>query len=326
MQQVQDSATVGTFAFSVGVEVNMTGFSPFTQKFRVVNRDTTFQFAIATALDFVQFDAGDWLLAEIKVEKETNEWISQARLDDEMAGRLEAVNAMAEVENDDRIPDELVIISETDTSPYVRAAAATALIGYGENEIVRNALLSRVNTDTSPLVRKAAVESLAGLKDGVLKAALDRAVQDQSYAVITRAVELYASIYPEEFAVGVRPLFNLASSNNVVEKALLEAYGVVRPLEGIPYLQKYLAVQYHEDLQSAALNSLSGIATSNPDVKSSILDAIVPSLDSIHESVRYAAAVALRPFGGEQLRSLVMQKVQSEPSERVRTAMRELIN
>ena len=326
VQQVQDSVKLGTFAFSVGVEVNMTGFAPFAQKFRVVNRDTTFQFAIATALDFVQFDAGDWLLAEINVEKETNEWINQARLDDEMAGRLEAVKALASAEKDGRILDELVIISESDTSPYVRAAAAEALKQYGDEEMVRNALLTRVNTDTSPLVREAAVESLSGAADGLFKAALDRAVQDQSYAVITRAVELYAGSFPEEFAVGVRPLFDLRSSSNVVEKALLESYGVVRPLEAIPYLEKFLNPQYHEDLQSAALTSLSGIASAHPDVKSSIYQAIIPALDSIHESVRHTAVQSLRPFSGEQLRSLLTQKIQGEQSERVREVMRALLN
>ncbi|MBX2818490.1 MAG: HEAT repeat domain-containing protein [Rhodothermaceae bacterium] len=326
VKQVQDSLTVGTFAFSVGVEVNMTGFSPFTQKFRVVNRDTTFQFAIASALDFVQFDAGDWLLAEIHVEKETNEWISQARLDNEMAGRLEAVKALGEKETEGKIQDELLIIAQSDTSPYVRAGAVEALKGYGEDETVRNGLLARVRTDTSPLVRQAAMDALSVVNDVLLKEALDTGVQDQSYAVVTRAVELYADSFPNEFVVGVRPLFNLSSWNQVVERALLEEYGVVKSLEGIPYLQKFLSSRYNEDLQSTALQSLSSIAATHPEVKSSIYDAIVPSLDSIHESVRYAAAVALKPFRGEQLRALATQKVQGEQSERVRGAMRELLN
>ena len=326
VQQVQDSLTFGTYAFSVGVEVNMTGFSPFTQKFRVVSRDTTFQFAIATALDFVQFDAGDWLLAEIHVEKETNEWINQARLDDEMAGRLEAVKALATVEQDERVLDELVIISENDASPYVRAAAVEALGLYGDEEMVRNALLNRVNRDTSPLVRESSIKAMSSIKDALLKDALNRAVQDQSYAVIVRAVSLWASAFPDEFAIGVRSLFDVSSSNHVVEKALIDGYGVVRSLEGIPYLQKYLGSQYHEDLQSASLSALSSIAASHPDVKNSIYQAIVPSLDSIHEPVRYATVMAMRSFGGEQVRSLVMQKVQNEQSARVREAMRALIN
>ena len=325
VKQVQDSVKFGSFAFSVGVEVNMTGFSPFAQKFRVVSRDTTFRFAIASALDFVQFDAGDWLLADVNVQKETTEWIAQARLDNEMAGRLEAVEALAALEREGRIQDELLIVSETDTSPHVRAAAARGLGNYSEEDVVRSGLLSRVRSDRHPLVRESALVALSTTRDDILLEALNVAVQDQSYAVISRAVGVYAASFPDNFVVGVRPLFNLTSSNQVVEMALVDAYGTVRSLEGIPYLQQVLSPRYHEDLQAASLRALSQIASAHPDVKGSLFDAITPSLDSIHESVRYTAATALEPFRGGPLTTIVNQKVQSEDSERVRQAMRRLI-
>ena len=324
VKQVQDSVAIGPFAFYVNIEVNMTGFPAWTEKYRVASRDTTFRFAVASSIDFVQFDSGDWLLADIRVEKEVSEWINQVRLDDEMASRLEAVEALGGLEPENRIRDALLGVVSADSSPYVREAAVGALDTYSENDTLRTALVGAMRADNSSRVRRSILNTLNGRADGYLKEALHISLQDSSYYVVANAVETYAVSFPSEFAVAVRPLFNLTSWEHKVELAMIHSYGKVASLEGIPYLEKFIDPESGEALQVATVKAMSLIAQKHSDVKGALTNSIASVLNSVHEPVRYAAAQSLIPLKDASKSDLIDSYIQSESSARVREALRKL--
>ena len=324
--QQQDSLLIGDFGFHVDIEVNMVAAASWSQRYRVASRDTTFRFGIAGNVSFVRFDAGDWLLADIKEEKSISEWINQLQLDDEMAGRYDAAMALLGMEPESQIRDILTTTLKNDPSEYVRRAIADGLQKYSESIGVRTALADVVSSDRDAAVRRLALTSLSDARDVYVSGALDAAISDSSYAVIAKAVEIYASKYPERTNEKLRSLFDLESWKNEVEMAMIKAYKSVASVEGIPYLQKHLGFHYHETLQVESIQALTAIAQQHNEVRVSIAEAVVPSLGSVHEPVRFAAAVALQTMRVTRQRASMEPYLQQESSGRVKAILEQLVN
>ena len=323
--QLQDSLRIGNFAFNVDIEVNVVGAQPWTQRYRVASRDTTFRFGIAGTISFVRFDAGDWLLAEVTSVKDLSEWMNQMRLDDEMASRYDAVQAINQFERSDQVKFILLETLEREKDSYVRSAIVEGLSSYSDENDVRDALLRRVQSDEDSAVRLSALRAMSGVNDLVFLNALKSALNDQSYVVVAEAVKFYAGSYRGDVVPAIRHLFNVESWQYLVELAVIDAYGSLAALEGIPYLQKHVSFVYDEKVQIASLGALSRIALQHLEVRSSIAQTIMDSMESVNEAVRYAAAVALQPIHDSTQRGEIQRYLQSEPSPRVRQQLELLI-
>jgi aminopeptidase N len=319
--QVQDSIRLGTFSFEVDIEVNMDGAEPWVQRYRISTRDTTFRFAIPGGVNFVRFDAGDWVLADIHETKEVYEWSNQVRYDDEMAGRYDAVVALGNLEPQDEIRDVLIDVLQSDLDPFVRKAAAEYLIPYAGQPDVRVYLGNTVRSDQDAGVRRAALDVLGSLQDEMLLSALRAALQDPSYLVAARGVELFATYYNGEAVSEFRSLYSATSWDNTIERALVSAYGTLAAIEGIPYLQDHLADSFDREIQANSLQSLARIAGAHAEVRANIVQSILGALDSVKEPVRYAAVQALQPLRDAEIATEMSRRMASEPSNRIRQLM-----
>lgn len=324
--QLQDSLELGPFALDVNIEVNVQGVSPWTQQYRLASRDTTYRFAIAGAIGFVHFDEGDWALADIEVEKDLQEWLNQIRMDDEMAGRLDAARALANFDPTPRIRDALIRVLGQETSLHVREAVVQALRHYNREAGVRAALAQIVQQGPHSNVRSAALVALQDTTDAYLKSALDMALADQSYEVVAGAVEIYSTAYPVDAITAYRRLYDLGSWKNRVEHSLIEAYGRLGSVEGIPYLQKMREPIQDEEIQMASIDALSSIASQNPGVRSSVAQSLLNSLDSVHEPVRFRALQVLLPMIDSSQLSQLRARLQGDPSARIRQLVQNTSN
>ncbi|MEM8487193.1 MAG: M1 family aminopeptidase [Bacteroidota bacterium] len=323
--QVQDSARVGLFAFDVDIEVNVPNAAPWVSRYRVATQDTTFRFAIAGDISFVRFDRGDWLPAEINVKKSIVEWQNQARYDDEPAGRYDAVVALADQPENANVRNVLLHVLQSDDAAFVREAAAAALDMYGKDEVVRPFLLKAVTGDRESGVRKQALATLAQTNDEQLKQALASAINDNSYVVTAEAIRIYADVEPLQAVQEMRPLFDVVSWDNTVETAMIDAYGRINAIEGIPYLQARMASENRESIQIAAIEALSGIAQYNPDARGSIAQYIVGKVNSPSEPVRFAIVQALEPIFDDYVVTALNRHLQGESSGRIRPIIQRMV-
>ncbi len=326
VEQVQDSARVGVFAFDVDIEVNIPNAAPWVSRYRVASQDTTFRFAIAGDVSFVRFDRGDWLPADIRVTKSVGEWQNQARYDDEPAGRYDAVMALAEQPANENVRNVLLHVLQSDEAAFVREAAARALGLYGKDEIVRPFLLKAATGDRKSSVRKTALAALSQVNDAQLKQALNTAIKDNSYMVTAEAIRIYADVEPLQAIQEMRPLFDVSSWDNTVETAMIDAYARINAIEGIPYLQARMAAENRETIQIAAVEALAGIAQYNPDVRGSIAQYIVGKVNSPSEPVRFAIVQALEPIFDDYVVTALNRHLQGENSGRIRPIIQRIVN
>lgn len=326
IQQQQDSIQVGNFSFGVDIEVNVQGSDPWTQRYRVASRDTTFRFAIPGNVSFIRFDAGDWVLGDISVDKNLQEWFNQAKYDDEMAGRYDAVQGLGQYERDHAIRDVLVSALQLDEDPFVRKEAAIQLGKvYSDQQDVRVFLGNAVRNDQDAGVRREALSALGMAQDEMLLGALRAAIEDPSYLVTAKAIELYAGYYGNQAIPVFRSLYGVKSWNNTIELALVDAYGKLRAIEGIPYLQDQLTGASGQDLKINSLASLARIAQYHSDVRGNVAQSILRALDNKNEPVRYAAVQALAPLNDASISSEVNRRMPSESSLRIREAMARIV-
>ena len=326
VRQIQDSLAIGNFSFEVDIEVNMTGAEPWVERYRVASTDTTYRFAIPGGMSFARFDAGDWALAEITVTKSLSEWLNQLAYDDEPAGRYDAVVALKNLQPGNEIQDALIRALRNDQAAFVRQAAAEALGTYADQTPVRDQLLSSVQSDEKSVVRRTALNSLGSVVDDHLLQALRAGVNDASYFVAADAVRLLTKSYPADAVSEIRPLFEVKSWNNIVETAIIEAYGELRSLEGISYLQERLKPEADEEVQIASVRALSSIASAHSDVQRNVAQSILAVLNHPQEPVRFAAVQALQPLNNPEILANIRGRIPSESSTRVRQAMELLSN
>ena len=326
VHQAQDSVRIGNFAFDVDIEVNLPGASPWVSRYRVASRDTTFRFAIAGDVSFVRFDAGDWVAGDISVEKSISEWQNQARFDDEPAGRYDAVLALSDLDTNVNIRNVLLHVLQSDDAGFVRVAAAKALEEYSTEAEVRPYLLKAIEADNDAAVRRSALTALARMQDDTLEQGLDKALADQSYLVAAEAIRVYADTNPLQAIQKMRPLFDVKSWDHTIERAMIEAYGKINAIEGIPYLQARLADENDQVVQQASFEALSGIAQYNPDIRSNIAQFIVAKISSPNETIRFAAVRALEPIFDEQTIASLSAHLPGESSSRVRQVISRIVN
>ncbi|MEZ4698815.1 MAG: M1 family aminopeptidase [Rhodothermales bacterium] len=326
VRQVQDSLLFLPFRFDVQVELNIQGgTAPFMQRFTVADRDTTFRFALAGDVTFARFDVGDWLLADIHVDKPLSEWIAQVRGDDEMAGRYDAVVALGELEPTNEIRDAILQTLVRDPHHTVRQAAAAALNGYAGDPVVRQTLSNTARTDTDAAVRKAALLSLSRYADSVLLSTLRGTIADPSYAVTAESVRLFARAYPNEALPAMRSLFEVDSWKSTVELAMIEGYSTIAAVEGIPYLEARLNPAEPEDVRAAAADAMGVIARAQPGIGEGVGRSLVALLDDGIEMERFSAAQALRSVNIAPLREDIRRCLAKETSARVRSQLEQLV-
>ena len=323
VEQIQDSLKTGVFAFEVDVELN-TGFGPgMVQRFQIASRDTTLNFALFGGVSYVRFDAGDWLLADIEVHKDSLEWMAQLQYAEDPSARFDAATALGTVLPAQVIMDGLLNALDNEQSGWVRAAIAGALATYTREPRVRTALSRLLNEEEDPRVKRAALQSLARFKDPVLKEALAVGLYDPSYKVAAMSISLLAQHFPESVGESFFPLHQVTSWQSEIETALLKAYGTLGSEVGTTYIKQSLQPLKAPAVRSAAIEALTTQLEENPVLVDQLLPLIAEQLASQTPNVRLAAARALgRPAIREAAKGYLQQALKIEKDASVQRALK----
>jgi aminopeptidase N len=327
VEQVQDTARTGLFDFEVDIELNFYTLEPYQQRVRVNTKDTTFVFAGSSPISFLRFNAGDWLLADVRSEKPVDEWITQLRRDDEVAGRYHAVGALARQEPAKEVRDALTAAATNDAHPLIRARAAEALARYGDDSYAVRVLLERAEDDEASSVRLAALNSLEDTPDSRVLDAVRAILADEtaSYRVTAAAIGLIAARDSANALSTFEPLYDIDSWRDTVERALVAAIDTLKQPAGLPYLLRQLEAGKPDALVTAALDAAAPMVAEATDLHSELLDRLGHLLSARSEAVRLRTVRVLGALPDPAATDMLEQRQAVESSARVRQAIERIL-
>lgn len=184
------------------------------------NKSESFEFVFDQEPLLVRFDEGNYLLKELTFKKSSGELIYQAENDD-VIGRLSAVDELKAFNSDPLAMDEWVKRATSDSFWAVRQAALVNLAKYsGRNylELIKGAV-----KDENSKVRQSAVRILGDLKDPSFVKLLKKVFEsDNSYVVQAEVLRSIGKCGGKKELSFLKRAETQKSHRNVVSKAATE--------------------------------------------------------------------------------------------------------
>ncbi len=220
IRQVQDTLASSVFRLPVQVGV-WTGSGKTVHGITVCRAEEEFVISLDGEPELVVVDAGADLLAEIRHQKRTDEWIRQYLNADHVVLRWTALDSLAGEIDSDRVTD-LVIRALEDPFRMIRQKAAGLFAGYkgGRLSTVETKLRQMAKADPDPVVRAEAIWVLGTLAAQGYAEFLKGMLNDPSYFVVSVALEAYLRTGPAD-APKVAERFRSAP-----DAAILDAVGM----------------------------------------------------------------------------------------------------
>ncbi|MEM1043097.1 MAG: M1 family aminopeptidase [Bacteroidota bacterium] len=324
--QRQDLANAPTFAFETNIELNYPNQPREVRRVRIARADTTLRFSVPEAPSFVRFDEGNWTFADILLRQPLAETLVQAVEDDEMAGRYDAVVALAGRDLNLQVREVLLRAATEDAHPLVRERAAGALEPYAGIPEVTETLAQLGQADETPAVRRAALRSLAEADSAALvRPALRAALDDASYLTQAQAVRLYAKRFRDDAFDAVQPLLDAPLSwRGRVEQALVEVITEYRlgGVAGAEYLAAQTDVLRPDPVRLSAIEGLLVLGRRDEDIRMFAAGALAARVGDLRPAVREAVAEALGEIGDAAALEALEAQAEVERDADVQAALR----
>jgi aminopeptidase N len=160
----------------------------------------TFTFDVASSPSLVNFDAEKQLLAKTTFEKTKEEYIFQYKNAPLWGDRDEAIDYFKEHMDDKAIVDIMKSIAQNDPWKKFRSDAIIALSEVAKDKEVelKPLFISISEKDANTKVRAAAIKALASnYKGDDLNALYEKALNEQSYAIVSEGFDAIAKTNPE---------------------------------------------------------------------------------------------------------------------------------
>ena len=268
----------------------------------------------------VNFDYGSTLIKELKFDKPTAELTYQLTRDEDVMGRVWALNQLAARMKEQATPTTekeqigTVLAAALADDKYwgMRVEAATALSG-APGSASRTALLAAVK-DRDARVRARAITSLAATKDAALAPVYIQALSDQSYATIrAAALALGATKSPAAYDA-LANLLNVPSWRNNIRASALGGLSALGDRRSLDVALRYAAPGNEMTVRVAAINLLGSVGRDDPRAYPLISGALNYAVATSNGALRSAAAEALVGLGdqrGVELFEQVLKKINS---------------
>ncbi|HEX8850729.1 MAG TPA: M1 family aminopeptidase [Gemmatimonadaceae bacterium] len=240
----------------------------------------------------IRWDKGNWLLDLADFPRPTVMLEYQLAHDDDVVGRIEAVELLAG-RTEEPIARRALIAGTHDRSQYVRSNAVNALAKQGSVPAVAEAILAATR-DADPRVRQTAARALGALRGAAASArARELATSDSSLYVRGAAIGSLTAIEGAGSLDVIRGALAQNSWRDVLRRQAVGALGSVDSPESIPLLMRFLSDSTQRDTRVAAITVLARRASATGR-QAEVAAAITPLLDVEDDLfVRDAAARAL---------------------------------
>ena len=187
--------------------------------FTLAGREQSLSFPASEEPRYVRFDADDVLLAELRIDRPTAEWIAQLG-DDDGAGRRRAAVALGEIGGDEA---RAALRAAVGSDPFwaVRQAAIAGL--DPEDGDAAEALRMAAAEDAKSDVRTSALARLGGAAG--VEFLIERFRNDSSYRAQAAAVTALGEIGGDAVSAVLEEAAAMASPRDIVARAAREAMG-----------------------------------------------------------------------------------------------------
>jgi aminopeptidase N len=293
---------VALFQMPVNVEIGTASGSRVERLQILPKKQQSFSIAVDSKPLLVNFDYHGTLIKELEFSKTTEELNYQLARDEDVLGRIWALNQLqdrvagsASETEKQQIASELTKALSQDKFWGVRANAAVALAGV-KLPSARTALIA-ATSDSDARVRLRAVTSLASSKDPTLAALYVKLLTDKSYAVIkAAAAALGDTRSPDAYAALVKEL-NTPSWRDNIRASMLDGLAELRDKRSLDLSLRYAAMGNASQVRSAALRLLGKVGAGEPRAFSLIAETARKSFESGDFNLATAAGEALVGVG-----------------------------
>ncbi len=259
------------------------------RKITVAKKEETFRFDLKERPLRVCFDPNDWVLKDLTIHKDKEEWIDQAQCDQHLMTRVQAVKAMGSMKGDHDARDVLVGLANADVFWALRQAAVKALAGFSGDE-VRTCLIAAAKDDAKSFVRREAVKSLGKFAHDDTRAALRTIIQeDRSYNTVAEALRSLAKVDRTGCRDDLMAALDVDSHKHVILKAAADGLAEIQDARAVQRLLACLDAPTTPDRRIAVLAALTRLGGSDDKV----LDAVCAEMNDCRRSVRQAVYEAL---------------------------------
>lgn len=310
----------GFFRAPIDIEIGTGGTTHLERVWIEPKEEQTFTFTVDSQPQLVNFDYGSTLIKELKFDKPTNELVYQLTRDEDVLGRIWALDQLS-----NRLKDKAT--AEADKQKIVAAIAGAlnndrfwgarvemaAVLGGAQGTEARTALLAATK-DKDARVRSSAITALAKSKDPQLASVYEPFLSDQSYATINAsAIALGETKSPTAYDALVK-LLEVPSWHDQIRAyglAGLARLGDKRALEsGI----RYASGKNQPQVRAAAIRLLGAIGKDDPRAFKLVSDALLASASRTDFPIAAASGDALVKLGDPRGIEIIEQAVKASNS------------
>jgi aminopeptidase N len=295
---------VGYFQTPVDIEIG-TSASTRIDRVRIEPREEqTFRFTVDSEPLLVGFDHGGTLIKELIFAKTTGQLQYQLAHDQDVLGRVWALQQLAPRMNDDKTSaaDRQAIIkaiSETATKDQfwgTRLEAAALLNGLKD---AKDALLAATK-DPNARVRARAITSLAATKDPALADTYRQLLNDQSYAVIRAAAVALGQTNSAAAYDSLVKLIDAPSWRDTIRASALGGLAALGDKRALDLGLKYYVAGNRPAVRASALAVLGSAGKDDPRVFPILSTILNEAAEKRNFSLFAGAAEALVSLGDER--------------------------
>lgn len=314
--------------FRMPVDVKfVVGGAKQVRRIWVSKADESFTFPLEARPQLVRFDDGGWICKTLKFEKTTEEWMFQLENDDDIIGRLEAIDALGEQTSDDRVIDALARCLGSNEHKDLRDDAARHL-GKRKDSAAAKAALLRAIEDGESSVRTAAAGALGSFeKHDEVYAALKRVLEsDRSYRAQSAALRSMKRLRGAEAWDDVAAARSIPSFRDQISETALGLLAEIDGPRALPLLLAEAAQGKPYETRLTAISLVAGQAKkASEDQRKQIFEVIEQGLDSRYGRARTASIRAIADAGHVGAKAKLQKIVDEEPDGRAKQAARNAI-
>jgi aminopeptidase N len=326
-----DYPQVGFFRMPLEIEIG-TGTGGPARIERVwiePKEEQNFTFTVDSQPALVNFDYGDTLIKELKFDKPTDELVYQSANDEDVTGRIWAVNQLAKRLNDkataeaekQKIAAALSSAMHNDKFWGMRVEVSTIVGGVPGTEI-RNALLTATK-DKDARVRTSAIIALAKSKDATLASTYLPFLNDQSYATISAAANALGDTKSPEAYDALVKLLDTPSWHDQVRAYALSGLARSEDKRALEMGIRYATAGNWPQVQAAAIRVVGAVGKGDPRAFPIVSEALRRSIETFSFQLANASGDALVRLGDPRGIDLIEEAIKRVKSPQIEGFLRQ---
>jgi aminopeptidase N len=268
--------------------------------------EQSFSFQVDAEPQLVNFDYGDTLIKDLFFDKPTDALIYQLTRDEDVMGRMWALDRLSERWQAKNISDaEKELIAKAISSSVtqdkfwgMRFEDAAALQDAPGDE-VKKALLEATR-DRNPRVRARAIQALGVRKDPALARAFQQLLSDESYAVIRAAAQALGRTKSASGYDALSKLLDTSSWHDNIRVAGLNGLAALGDKRSLDGALKFSASGNPVQVLAAAFTLLGAVGNDDPRVFPILSDALLKSVSPFDATLFGASGHALVELGDQR--------------------------